>query len=140
MVVLCATAFACGSRLGDNRESMAGRPNFFAVVSEITLVLLGALLILISITRTVGLPSNPLVVAILGVVLVYWALRAWMRKEPAAARLKTHIRAGSLAIVGLLMITIPFAPLSFANLLVTFAGAALVVRGLAAGLLSLRRV
>jgi hypothetical protein len=118
---------------------MAGRPNFFAVVSEITVVLLGALLILISLTRTVGLPSNPLVVAILGVVLVYWALRAWMRKEPAASRLKTHIRAGSLAIVGLLMITIPFAPLSFANLLVTLAGAVLVFRGLAAGLLSLRR-
>lgn len=104
-----------------------------------TVLLLGAFLILLSATRTVGLPSSPLVMVILGVVLVYWALRAWMRKERPSARLQTHIRAGSLLIVGLLMITIPLVPLSFANLLVTLAGAVLVVRGLVAGLLSLRK-
>jgi hypothetical protein len=116
-----------------------GRPNLFLVLSEITVLLLGGFLILLSLTRTVGVPSSPAVMIILGAILVYWALRAWMKKEPLAARLQTHIRAGSLAIVGLLMITIPLVPLSFVNLLVMLAGAVLVLRGLAAGLLSLRR-
>jgi hypothetical protein len=118
---------------------MAARPNLFLVASEITVLLLGAFLILLSLSRTVGIPSSPAVMIILGMVLVYWALRAWMRREAAAGRLQTHIRAGSLAIVGLLMITIPLAPLEFANLLVMLAGIVLVLRGLLAGLLSLRR-
>jgi hypothetical protein len=130
--------FACAHRLRDNRGPMVQRPNFFLVISEMTVLLLGALLVMLSLTRTVGVPSTA-VMEILGAVLVYWALRAGMRKEPASLRLQTHIRAGSLAVVGLLMIAMPFAPLRYANSIVILAGIALMARGLAAGLLSLRR-
>jgi hypothetical protein len=117
---------------------MAARPNFLLVVSEFIVMLLGGFLILLSVSRTIGVPSKPVMI-ILGAVVVYWALRSWMRKEPAAARLQTHVRAGSLAILGLIMITIALVPLSFANMLVTLAGGVLVVRGIIAALLMLRR-
>jgi len=116
---------------------MAQRPNFLFVMSEFIVMLLGGLLILLSILRTIGVPSRPVVI-ILGVIVVYWALRAWMRKEPMSARLQTDVRAGSLAILGLLMITIALAPLSFANLLVRLAGCVLLARGLIAMMLALR--
>ncbi len=115
---------------------MPQRPNFLFVISEFIVMLLGALLILLSILRTIGVPSRPFVI-ILGVLVVYWALRAWMRKEPMSLRLQTHVRAGSLAILGLLMITTALVPLSFANLLVRLAGCVLVARGLTAMLLAL---
>jgi hypothetical protein len=76
---------------------------------------------------------------ILGAILIYWALRAWMKKEPASARLQTHIRAGSIAIVCALIIALPLLPFEYANLLVIAAGVVLVARGLLSGLLSLRR-
>jgi hypothetical protein len=117
---------------------MAGRPNFLLVVSEFIVMLLGGFLILLSLSRTVGVPSKPVMI-ILGAIVVYWALRSWMRKEPAAARLQTHVRAGSLSILGLIMITIALVPLSFANMLVTLAGCVLIVRGVIASLLVLRR-
>ena len=130
--------FASGGLLRDNQRPMAARPNFLFLISEFIVMLLGGFLILLSLSRTVGVPSK-LVMIILGVVVVYWALRAWMRKEPAAVRLQTHVRAGSLAILGLIMITIALAPLRLANLLVTLAGCVLVVRGLIAALLAFRR-
>jgi hypothetical protein len=119
--------------------AMTARPNLFLISSEITVMLLGGFLILLSLTRTVGIPATPAVMILLGILLVYWALRAWMRKEPASARLLTHIRAGSLAMVGLLLITMPLVPRGYANLIVTLAGTVLVVRGLLSGLLGLRR-
>lgn len=117
---------------------MAPRPNFMLVLSEFIVMLLGGFLILLSVSRSIGVPSKPVMI-ILGVIVVYWALRSWMRKEPAAARLQTHVRAGSLAILGLIMITIALVSLSFANMLVTLAGCVLVVRGIIAALLTLRR-
>lgn len=129
--------FAGGRELGDNQRPMA-RPNPLFLIGEFIVMLLGGFLILLSLSRTVAVPSK-LVMIILGVIVVYWALRSWMRKEPAAARLQTHVRAVSLAILGLIMITIAFTPLRFANLLVTLAGCVLVVRGLISALLALRR-
>lgn len=131
-------AFAGSRVLRDNQRPMAARPNVLFLIGEFIVMLLGGFLILLSLSRTVSVPSK-LVMIILGVIVVYWALRAWMRKEPAAARLQTHVRAGSLAILGLIMITIALAPLSFANLLVTLAGCVLVVRGFIAALLAFRR-
>ncbi|MGH9573952.1 MAG: hypothetical protein ACRD40_10545 [Candidatus Acidiferrales bacterium] len=128
--------FAGGHGLRDNQRLMA-RPNPLFLIGEFIVMLLGGFLVLLSLSRTVAVPSK-LVMIILGVIVVYWALRAWMRKEAAAARLQTHVRAGSLAILGLIMITIAMVPLSFANLLVTLAGIVLVIRGLIAALLAFR--
>jgi len=118
---------------------MAKRPNFLVMLSEMTVLLLGGLLILLALTRTVGVPSSHPVMFVLGAILIYWALRAWMKKEPASARLQTHIRASSIAIVVTLIIAMPLLPLEDTNLLVIVAGTVLIARGLLAGLVSLRR-
>jgi hypothetical protein len=102
------------------------------------MLLLGGFLIVWAMSGRIGIPASPTVLEILGAVFLYWALRNWMRKEPASARLKTHLRAGSLLIVGLLVIMIPFARLRDTSLLVGLAGAVLVLRGLVVGALSLR--
>lgn len=124
--------------LRDNLGLMPVRPNLLSVMTEFIVLLLGAILVLLALMRTVGVPSKTIML-ILGAILVYWALRAWMKKEPAAARLQTHIRAGSMAVVGLLMITMPLVSPGLANSLVILAGITLIVRGLLVALLSLRR-
>ena len=118
---------------------MPGRPNLLSVMTEFIMLLLGGILVLLALMRTIATPSKT-VLLILGAILVYWALRAWMKKESAAARLPTHVRASSMSIVGLLMITMPFVSPSLVNPLVILAGIALIVRGLLVALLSLRRV
>src|SRR5579863_8865458 len=114
------------------------RQDLFGLLSEFVVLLLGAFLIVWALAGRIGIPASPTVLMILGTVFVYWALRNWMRKEPLAARLKTHLRAGSLLIVGLLIVTIPFARLRDTRLLIGSAGAVLVLRGLAVAALSLR--
>jgi len=53
-----------------------------------------------------------------------------MRREPSSVRSQTHIRAGSLVLVGLLILAITVLPLRFANLLLGLAGCVLLLRGL----------
>jgi hypothetical protein len=122
----------------DKTMAMATPINLFRMLSEFILLLLGALLILLALTRRVGLPARPAALIFLGVLFVYWGLRAWMRREPDLTRAQTHLRAGSLVLVGLLVTAIPLSPLRHANLLLGTAGAVLVLRGIAGALLSLK--
>jgi hypothetical protein len=108
-------------------------------LSEFIVLLLGALLILLALTRPIGLPGRPVALVILGVVLIYWGVRAVMRPGLEAERLQTRIRAGSLVLVGLLVLGFRFLPLRHAGRLLGIAGAVLVVRGLAGGVLLARR-
>jgi hypothetical protein len=114
----------------------AAPANLFRLLSEFILLLLGALLILLALTRRVGLPARPAALLFLGVLFVYWGIRAWMRREPDSTRAQTHLRAGSLVLVGLLVLGIPLLPLTDASLLLGIAGAVLVLRGIANALLS----
>lgn len=117
---------------------MATPANLFRLLSEFILLLLGALLILLALTRRVGLPARPAALIFLGVLFVYWGVRAWLRHEPESTRAQTHLRAGSLVIVGLLVVGIPLLPLRNANLLLGTAGTVLVLRGMVGALLSLK--
>ena len=120
-------------------SSPAATPaNLFRLLSEFILLLLGALLILLALTRRVGLPARPAALVFLGVLFIYWAVRAWMRREPETSRAQTHLRAGSLVLVGLLVLGIPLLPLKDANLLLGIAGSVLVLRGLVSAILSLK--
>lgn len=112
--------------------------NLFRLLNEFIVFLLGVLLILIAMTRTMGVPSHPSVM-ILGIVFIFWAARAWSRPAPKEPQALTGVRAGSLAIVGVLLIAIPLLSLGHAGLLLGIAGAVLVVRGIIGGLLSIRR-
>jgi hypothetical protein len=116
---------------------MSAPANLFRLLNEFIVLLLGALLILIAATRTVGLPSRAWLMMVLGATFILWAARAWTRPAPNESKLLTAVRAGSLAIVGVLLIGIPLLSLSRANLLLGIAGAVLVGRGIAGGLLSI---
>ena len=116
---------------------MAAPANLFRLINEFIVLLLGALLILIAVTRPVGV-SHPAIMMMLGVVFVMWAARAWSRPGPKEPRVLAGIRAGSLAIVGVLLIGIPLLSLSHEALLLGIAGGVLVGRGLFGGALSLR--
>ncbi len=118
---------------------MPSPATLFRLLSEFIVLLLGALLILIALTRSVGLPDRPVAILILGVVLIYWGVRALARPGLEADRLKSRIRAGSLVLVGLLMLGTRFLPLRHAGLLLALAGGVLAIRGLVGGVLLARR-
>ncbi|HKV03825.1 MAG TPA: hypothetical protein VJO53_01830 [Candidatus Acidoferrales bacterium] len=117
---------------------MPNAANLFRLLNECILLLLGALLILLALTRRVGLPGRPLALALVGAILVYWGARALLRREAEAERLQTRIRAGSLLLVGLLVLGIPILPLRDAEFLLGLAGCVLVLRGLVGGALAVR--
>jgi hypothetical protein len=123
----------------DTDTSMPSPATLFRLLSEFIVLLLGALLILLALTRPIGLPGRPVALVILGVVLIYWGVRAVLRPGLEAERLQTRIRAGSLVLVGMLVLGVRFLPLRHAGLLLGIAGAVLVVRGLAGGVLLARR-
>jgi len=118
---------------------MPSPATLFRLLSEFIVLLLGALLILLALTRSVSLPERPVALVVLGVVLIYWGTRALARPGLAAERLQSRIRAGSLVLVGVLVIGIRFLPLRHAELLLALAGAVLVIRGFAGGVLLLAR-
>lgn len=109
---------------------MATGTNIFRLLNEIVLLLLGGLLILLAATHALSLPSRPVLLIILGAIFIFWASRAWARPAPNAGRFEAAVRAGSLAIVGILLIAIPFLSLGHTNALLEAAGAVLVIRGL----------
>jgi hypothetical protein len=115
------------------RERAPLMPNpasLFRLLSEFILLLLGALLILLAVSRTIAFPTRPGVWIALGVLLVYRGLRAWMRPDLEATRRQAAIRAMSLAGVGLLVVAIPLLPFRHEAALLGLAGAVLVLRGI----------
>jgi hypothetical protein len=121
--------------------SMPTPANLFRLLNEFILLLLGALLILLAVTRGVMLPSKPSALLLLGIALIYWGARAGMRRggssAPNAARGR-QIRSSSLLFVGLVVACIPLAPLRYAEPLLIVAGAVLMVRGILSAILYAR--
>jgi hypothetical protein len=138
---ICAE-FARAISLRDNGgarpANMAIPRNLFKLLSEFIVLLLGALLILLSVSGRIGLPGRPVALIALGVVFVYWGARAGMRPDAQTSRLETRIRAGSLALVGISVLAIPFLSVRYAPLLLSTAGSVLVLRGLLGAVFSFR--
>ncbi len=101
----------------------------FQLFTEIIILLLGALLVLLAITRPVMLPARASALVVLGLFLVYWGMRSWMRRKPGAGRWQDQVRGASLGLVGLLVLAIPISPLRDSGMLLGAAGAVLIVRG-----------
>jgi hypothetical protein len=101
----------------------------FQLLNESIVLLLGALLILLALSGRVGLPARPAPLIVLGIVFIYWGVRAWVRREPERARWPSQIRAASLALVGVLILSIPVLPVRWIPLLLGLAGGVLVLRG-----------
>jgi hypothetical protein len=102
----------------------------FQLLSEAIVLLLGALLILLAISGRVGLPARPAALVALGVIFLYWSARAWVRRESPSHGVAAKIRAGSLLLVGLLVLGIPLLPLRYIPTLLGSAGVVLVFRGI----------
>ena len=107
--------------------------NLFRLLSEFIVLLLGALLIELAITRPVGLPASPIALVILGIALIYWGARVSVRSGAEANRLHARVRGGSLLLVGICVLAIRWMPLRDESLLLGLCGAVLVVRGLVGG-------
>lgn len=119
-------------------RAMAIPQNLFKILSEFIVLLLGALLILLSVSGRIGLPARPIALVALGVVLIYWGARAGMRPDAGTSRLEARVRAGSLALVGIAVLAIPFLSVRYAPLLLSVAGSVLVLRGLLGAVISFR--
>jgi hypothetical protein len=55
---------------------MPNTASLLTLINEVIILLLGALLILLAVTRGVSLPSRPGLMIALGVALAYWGVRA----------------------------------------------------------------
>lgn len=117
---------------------MLNTPNLFRLLNEFIILLLGALLVLLALNRGAALPARPSAMIALGVLLIYWGVRARFRRQPQDAITTVEVRSSSLVIVGLFILAIPVVPLRFADILLALAGGVLVIRGILGGILSLR--
>lgn len=111
--------------------------NLFRLLNEFIIFLLGALLILLAVDRGVSLPSRPSAMLVLGVLLMYWGVRAWLQRQDREGA-AVVLRSGSLVLVGILVLAIPLMPVRYADILLALAGGVLVTRGLLGGILSMR--
>jgi hypothetical protein len=111
------------------------------MTNELIFVLLGGLLIWVGLSnRFMFDPRKPAWLG-LGVVLVYWGSRAWMKTKRAARtadRMAVRIGGASLAIVGLMMLSLVLVELRWAGTMLALTGGVLVLRGLFIVGLSLR--
>lgn len=117
---------------------MPATPNLFRLLNELIVLLLGGFLVQLAATHRMALPSHPGVMILLGFIFIFWAARAWSRPAPGEGKLLTVVRAGSLGVVGILLLAIPLLGLRRGTMLIEIAGAVLVVRGLICAGLSFR--
>jgi hypothetical protein len=111
--------------------AMPNTLHLFRLINDFIFLLLGGFLILLAVTRPVMLPARPMALLLLGIFLMYWGVRAWIKPEPGASREQTLARALSLLLVGLLVAIIPVTPLRDSGTLLGAAGGVLVLRGFA---------
>lgn len=115
---------------GAHATPMPNSAKLFRLLNEFILLLLGGLLILLAVSRRIALSGRPAGFALLGIILIYWGARALASRAAKADLVQARIRAGSLIVVGLLILAIPLFPKHHAAPLLEVAGAVLVLRGL----------
>ena len=109
--------------------------------NELIFVMLGGLLIWVGLSNRFMFDPRKPAWLILGVVLVYWGSRAWLKTQRAARtpdRTAARIGGASLAIVGLMMLSLVLVELRWAGTMLALTGGVLVLRGLFIVGLSLR--
>ena len=111
------------------------------ITNEMIFVLLGGLLVWVGLnSRFMFDPRKPAWLG-LGAVLVYWGLRAWMKTQRAARtaeRMTVRVGGASLAIVGIMMLSLVFVQFRWVGTILAMAGGILIIRGLVSAALSLR--
>jgi len=103
------------------------------LVTEMVFMLAGALLLWVALTARFPINARRPAWLVLAVIVVLWGLRAWRRARLIAVRsmrLASRLGASSLVLVGLIMLSLPWTPLGWVELLLAVAGGVFVVRGL----------
>jgi hypothetical protein len=120
---------------------MLSPANLFRMLTEIIFVLLGSFLIFLGLSnRFMFNPRSPAWLA-LGVVLIYWGARAWMKTTRVARnaeRTVARVGGASLVLVGFIMLGLVVVEFRWVGIVLAVAGAILALRGLAGAVLSLR--
>ncbi|MGD0839914.1 MAG: hypothetical protein ABSA32_02030 [Candidatus Acidiferrales bacterium] len=115
--------------------------NLFRMLNELIFVLLGGLLMWLGLANRIFVDPRRPAWLVLAAVLIIWGVRAWMKTSLIAVRglrAVARIRGASLALVGVLMISLVWLDFRWAGVALAVAGAILIARGLADALLALR--
>jgi hypothetical protein len=119
---------------------MLSPANLFRMMTEMIFVLLGGFLVWVGLSsRFMFDPRKPAWLA-LGVVLIYWGVRAWMKTQRAARtaeRTVARVGGASLALVGLMMLGLAHAEFRWVGTVLAMAGGILMLRGLVSAVVSL---
>lgn len=111
---------------------MRNPAQLFRMMNEAIFILIGALFLWVAATgRYLPDPRRSSWV-VLAAVLVAWGIWTWariLRTAGKAERLATKVGGVSLAIVGLIMLSLVWAPFRWGGLLLALAGATFIVRG-----------
>jgi hypothetical protein len=120
---------------------MLAPANMLRLLSEVIFVLLGLLLLWVAWSGRIHWDRQSVVWIVLGAFLVFRGGRAWWMagaaKSSAAAQSAT-VRGVTLALVGVLMLAIAWAPLGWIPPLLAAAGVTLVTRGIFSSIVVLR--
>ena len=112
---------------------MKNTAQLFALFNELIFLLVGALLLWVALTGRYFFNPRQTGWLVLAVVLVLWGLRTWRRARLVAApRIRTAMKigGGSLVLVGLIMLSLAWAPFRWAGWLLAAAGGVFVLRGI----------
>lgn len=106
--------------------------NLFRMLNEVVVFLLGALLLVLSISGGLHVPRGSAPVLVLGAILIYWGARTGMRRSLPATRIYDRLRAISFVAAGLVILNVALIPYRYAGVALGMAGGILALRGLAA--------
>jgi hypothetical protein len=119
---------------------MVSPVNLFRMLVEMIFVLLGAFLAWIGLVeRFLFDPRRPAWL-LLGMVLVYWGARTWIKTMRAARtvdRWIARLGGASLVVVGFLMLGLMFVSFRWAGAVLALAGGILILRGMLSAALAL---
>jgi hypothetical protein len=97
--------------------------------NELVFTLLGALLMVMALSGRYAPPGRSIFWILLGVVLVYRGARTWIRTDRGQPLWASRVGAGSLALVGAMVLATAWLPFSLGTPMLAAAGAVLVLRG-----------
>jgi hypothetical protein len=114
------------------------------MMTEFIFVLLGGILVWVGLSGRLDPrnfnPRGPVWLG-LGAALIYWGARAWAKTARGARtsdRTVARLGGASLALVGIMMLSLAFVEFRLVGMVFAAAGAILALRGILAAMLSLR--
>ena len=123
---------------------MPNPANLFRMMTEFIFILLGGFLVWIGLSGRLDPrnfnPGGPAWLG-LGAVLIYWGARTWAKTARAARtsdRVVAQVGGASLAVVGLMMLSLALVEFRWVGFVFAAAGMILALRGILAAVLSLR--